>query len=62
MIRGGTKARYWARVAFDGGGRGGLERAAVVGLDVMVGQGGGHGAPVADVNAVEDVPGRRRVR
>ena len=59
MIRGGTEAGYCARVAFEGGGGGGLERAAVVGLDVVVGQGGGYGAAVAGVDAVEDVPGRR---
>ena len=62
MVGRGTKTGNWACVAFEGGGGGGLERAAVVGLDVVVGEGGGHGAAIAGVDAVEDVPVEKMVR
>jgi hypothetical protein len=39
-----------------------LERAAVVGLDVVVGEGGGDSAAIAGMNAVEDVSGGNEVR
>jgi len=61
MMRGGTEAGYCARVSFEVRGGGGLERAAVVDFDVVVGQGGGYGAAVAGVDAVEDIPGMGRM-
>jgi hypothetical protein len=62
MVGRGTEAGYWACVSLEGGGGSGLERAAVVGLDVVVGEGGGDSAAIAGMNAVEDVSGENEVR